>query len=698
MSGFSFITDFPAWFVGLCILGGLVYAAVLYVANPGNRFGAFITRLLFFFRFMAATIVMLLLLSPYLLRQQAQLEQSVILLAHDNSASILLNQDSVFYATDYLVRLDSLKQDLDQRFSTASYLFGQQVREAFRPDFTDQRTDIAKVIRQMESTWQRKNVGAMVLFTDGIFNRGINPVFASRNLSFPIIAIALGDTVQWPDLSIHDLRHNSIVYRESQFPVEVTVAAQQAAGSQTTVKLIHNDEIVDSHAITITSDRFAETVLFNVEPSGSGQLRYTVQIDELPGEQSLLNNRREFYVDVIDQKQRILVLAAAPHPDIGAIQAVLQDHYEMDVFFSGQDWDHNGDYSLVITHQLPATHAGRLRIEALMESDHALPFLFILGGQTHLEHFNALQTGLQVQSNSRNLFTDAFPLADPNFGLFVLEEQFRERINRFPPLSTHLGAYQFNLSVTKLISQQIRGVATDEALIGIIPAHDGRKKAFVAGSGLWRWRIHDLRQSDNHEAFNALINKLINYLTLHLDTRPLRVEVGNEYYVNDEIRFNAELYNPSFELVNEPDLTLRIVREEDGTGFPFTFNRKADRYELNAGRLPEGAYSYTAETRLHDQLHRVSGSFRVLSGSVEALNTVANHDLLYSLSTQTGGFVLYPEELMKLPALLEADERIAGVIRYDERFEPLIGYGGLFLLITGLLFVEWLIRKINGAY
>lgn len=698
MSGYSFITDFPAWFVGLCVLGGLVYASVLYAANPANRFGILATRMLFAFRFLAASIVLLLLLSPYLLKQQRQTEQAVILLAHDNSASVLLNRDSTFYTTEYLLRLDSLKKRIDQSFGTASYLFGQQVREGSMPDFTDQRTDMAMLLRQLASTWQRKNIGALVLFTDGIFNRGMNPVFAARELSFPIITIPLGDTVQWPDLSIRDLRHNSIVYSESQFPVEVTVAAHQAAGNQSTIWLIHNGERIDSRTINITADRFAETVLFHVEPSGTGQLRYTLLIDELPGEQGLLNNSRDFYVDVIDQKQRMLVLAAAPHPDLGAIQSVLKDHYEMDVFYSGQQWDTIGDYSLVIVHQMPASDAERIRIEALMQSDPAWPFLFILGGQTSLEHFNALQSGLQIQTHNPRLFTDAFPLVNPNFGLFVLEAEFRDRINQFPPLSAYLGTYQSRLSVVNLIDQQIRGVATDQALIGIMPAAGGRKAAFVAGSGLWRWRLHDYRQSENHDAFNTLINKLINYLTLRIDTRPLRIDAENAYFVNDEIRFTAELYNPSFELVNEPDLSLQIVRQDDGSRFPFTFNRQDNRYVLNAGRLPEGAYAYTAEARLHDQQHSVSGSFRVLSSSIEALNTVANHELLYQLSAQTGGFMLYPDDLMKLPELLEADDQIAGVIRYDERFEPLISFGGLLMLIIGLLFIEWLIRKINGAY
>lgn len=698
MSGFSFITDFPAWFVGLCVLGGLVYASVLYAANPANRFGLLTTRILFAFRFLAASIVLLLLLSPYLLKQQQQTEQAVILLAHDNSASVLLNRDSTFYATDYLLRLDSLKMRIDQSFATASYLFGQQVREGTLPDFSDQRTDIAMLLQQLATTWQRKNIGSLVLFTDGIFNRGMNPVFASRELPFPIITIPLGDTVQWPDLSIRDLRHNSIVYSESQFPVEVTVAARQAAGEQTTIWLIHDDERIDSRTINITSDRYAETVVFNVEPSGPGQLRYTLLIDELPGEQLLLNNLRDFYVDVIDQKQRILVLAAAPHPDLGAIQSVLKDHYEMDVFYSGQQWDTVGDYSLVVAHQMPVSNAERIHIESLMQSDPDLPFLFILGGQTSLEHFNALQTGLQIQTNNRRLFTDAFPLVNQNFGLFVLEEEFRDRINQFPPLSTYLGTYQSRLSMVNVIDQQIRGVATDQALVGIMPEAGGRKEAFVAGSGLWRWRMHDFMHSDNHDAFNTLINKLINYLTLRIDTRPLRIEADNAYYVNDEIRFTAELYNPSFELVNEPDLSLQIVRQDDESRFPFNFNRQDDSYVLNAGRLPEGAYSYIAETSLHDQQYRVSGSFRVLSGAVEALNTVANHDLLYKLSEQTGGFMLYPDDLMKLPDLLEADDQIAGVIRYDQRFEPLIGFGSLLMLIIGLLFIEWLIRKINGAY
>ncbi len=39
------------------------------------------------------------------------------------------------------------------------------------------------------------NLGAVVLAGDGIYNQGVEPLFAASGLSVPIYTIALGDTV-----------------------------------------------------------------------------------------------------------------------------------------------------------------------------------------------------------------------------------------------------------------------------------------------------------------------------------------------------------------------------------------------------------------------------------------------------------------------------------------------------------------------
>ena len=47
-------------------------------------------------------------------------------------------------------------------------------------------------------------------------------------------------------------------------------------------------------------------------------------IDFLSGEFSNRNNRQDVYVEVIDGKEKILLLALAPHPDVKALKSIIE--------------------------------------------------------------------------------------------------------------------------------------------------------------------------------------------------------------------------------------------------------------------------------------------------------------------------------------------------------------------------------------
>lgn len=698
MSNFSFVTDYPGWFFLLSLLGGLIFAALLYWANPFNRFGKRLSLLLFLFRFLSGSILLFLLLGPYLMQLKKETEEAVILFAHDNSSSILLNPDSAYYQSAYINKLDSLTSVIENDFPIASYLFGQDIREGNIPDFSTQQTDISQLISYLESTWKNKHVGALVLFSDGLFNQGINPVYASRGLSFPVITVALGDTTLRPDLAVHDLRYNRTVYRQAEFPVEVTIAAQQAAGKKAVLRLMHKGSIIYEEQLPITSNRFSKTLVINIEPSESGQQRYTLLLDELPGEISLANNKRDFYVDVIDRKQQILILANAPHPDMGAIKTVLDDHYDVSIEYTKNTRTISDEYSLAIFHQLPANQSDFNLLSQFTESNPNTAQLFILGSQANLNYFNRLQTGLNIVQGRGSQMIDALPAVVPEFSLFTLEKHQQERIESFPPLNVYLANFQEVVSTQRLLNQKISGIITENPLISLSSTADGQKKGFINGTGLWRWRIYDFNQNGNQSTFNSLINKIINYLIVQRDTRRLRVLAENEFLLNDEILFRAELLNPSNELINDPELQMLIVNEDDNTQYPFSFSKGENNYILNAGRLPEGAYAYEALTDFGGETFSYKGSFRVLAGSLEARNTVANHEMLFEIADQTGGFLMYPEQMTRIADSLRNMEGLSTITHYNKRYEPLISFIWLFGLITALLFIEWLLRKMNGSY
>ncbi len=85
-----------------------------------------------------------------------------------------------------------------------------------------------------------------------------------------------------------------------------------------------------------------------------------VEVLPQPGEFSTRNNRQDVYLDVIDGKEKVLLLALAPHPDIKALRSILEknQNYELDVrILTGTAAEATApadkQYDLIILHQIP---------------------------------------------------------------------------------------------------------------------------------------------------------------------------------------------------------------------------------------------------------------------------------------------------------------------------------------------------------
>src|ERR1039458_9599962 len=85
--------------------------------------------------------------------------------------------------------------------------------------------------------------------------------------------------------------------------------------------------------------------------------RYTVKLSDVDGEVSFANNVKDIFIDVLDGRQKILILADAPHPDVAAIKNALEsnENYEVNSFIAN-DFDKSlVGYNLVILDQLPSS-------------------------------------------------------------------------------------------------------------------------------------------------------------------------------------------------------------------------------------------------------------------------------------------------------------------------------------------------------
>ena len=693
----SLVFEYPTWFILLCIALGAGYAWLLYHKDRLlESVAPWLIYTMAAFRFLVVTIIAILLLSPLLKTNFREVEKPIVVLAQDNSESVIINKDSAFYQHEYLDAYHKLQSELADKYDLTSFTFSDDAKISNQIDFSGKQTDISAMFDELDNLYNNRNVGAVIIASDGLYNKGKNPLYRAAKLKFPVYTIALGDTSVRKDIILTKINHNRYAYLGNTFPLEVVVDAHQCKDKKTKLTVSDNDGVQFEKEINITGNQFNTAVPVLLEAKKVGLQKYHVQLSSIEGEISTSNNQADVFIEVLDGRQKVLILADAPHPDIGALKRAIEvnDNYEVEVKLI-DDWDKQlSAYNLVIFHQLPSTKAASRNLMLEWKASD-VPALFIVGQETDLGQFNKLETGLKIETGRSNI-NEVIAVPDQNYSLFTISDKLRNSFQHFPPLVAPYGDYKVSGLAHTMLKQKIGLVETDKPLL-LFSEQGERKVGVLAGEGIWKWALNDYAVNNSHEVFDELISKLVQYLSVKTDKSLFRVMGKNHFFENEPILFDAELYNESYELINEPEVNIRITNSE-GKTYPFVFSRTANAYRLNAGNLPVGDYTYEATVKSGEKVYSEKGAFSVSALQIESTNTVANHQLMYSLAQQTGGKMYYPNHLEDLAKDISNREDIKPIIYNHKKLDDVIHQKWIFFLILALVALEWFLRKRNGAY
>jgi len=690
------VTEYSFWFVIFCFLLGALYSGILYFKNKKEEFPNVLLWIMAVLRFLSISLISFLLLSPLIKTITRNVEKPVIIIAQDNSNSIAIGKDSLYYKNEYVKLLFDFKEKLNEKYKVATYTFGEKVDDNFSVTFIEKQSDISTLFSEISARYSNRNVGAIILASDGIYNKGINPVYASEKIKFPVYTIALGDTNVQKDIILKKVNYNRIAFLGNKFPLEVIVNANKCSGLKSRLSVYSGKKVLFSKTIDFKNDRFFETIPIQLEAKQKSLQKYVIKLSTVAQEISTENNSELIFIDVIDGKQKILILSNAPHPDVSAIKQAIESNinYEVETEILKDFTKSFSGYNLVILHQIPTNNRYSEQVVRKLNNSQT-PVLFILGAQSNLNYFNSYRTGLNITAQKISI-NESQAIVNPNFTLFNLSDETKRTLKKFPPLLTLFGKYKIMNSADVLFYQKIGAVSTKLQLILFNQTLD-KKIGIIAGEGIWKWHLSDYLNNENHLAFNEIITKTVQYLSLKAEKSFFRVLNKNNYLENQPVEFDAEVYNKSYELINEPEITLTIVNSEKKK-FPYVFGKRGKAYYLNAGNFPVGEYRFSAKVKVGDTIYKKTGVFNILALNVESINTIANHRLLYNLAKKHDAEMFYPSQFDKLHKLLENREDIKSISYSQKSYNELVNLKWVFFLILALLSSEWFIRKRGGSY
>ena len=625
-----------------------------------------------------------------------EVKKPVILLAVDNSQSLNSNADSSYYNSDFQKDIDELKRKIGKKYRVDSYTFGEKVKKESSIDYSEKSTDISQAIQQLSRLYNHKNVGALILASDGIYNRGQNPTYAIEGLKYPIYTIALGDTTIRRDLVLNRVATNKLVFLGDRFPVEAKITAKKASGFKSEVSLFVDGKLVDKKSLTFQSDFQQQVVRFSPKAQKVGIRKLRVQVKTIDNEYNKANNSTAVFIEVANVKQKILVTYQSPHPDIGAIMRSLKtsDNYEI-IEKPFSEVNQLGNYNLVIFHNLPANRNDLVRMKNMM-AKFTVPYMLIAGGQTDLFSFNQLKTGVRVKARKYSS-NEVQPVLNPSFEMFSISQDFKDLLVNFPPVLSPFGKYYLSDNVTLVLSQKIGNVATGYPLIAVANTL-GNMHAVLMGEGIWRWWLYDYQFNGDTKAMDEFLGKLVKMLSLKVNKEKFAIEYKNIFTVMEDIEFRAVMHNAAFEAITTPDVKIRIVDLNTKKEYDYTFSKGNTAYTLNAGRLEAGEYSFAISTVFDKKTYSKTGKFVVEDVNTEQLNLEANHRIIYQLSSMTGGAVFFPEDIQGIQNQLEKRNDLVNVEYVYLKYSDLIDMSWLMFLIVVLIGAEWFLRKYYGSY
>ena len=695
--------QYPSWFLVFCVLLGVAAAIFLYrrdktfIDQP-----PFLRYLMAILRGVVVTVLSCLLLSPLLKLMQTRTEPPVIILAQDQSTSIdaVLNKED---SSAYIQALNQAAEKLSAKYIVHKVGFGEEVLQVDQFVLNDRASDLGEFISYMDDQYQGQNVGAVLIASDGAINKGRNPLYLAERLNVPVSVLALGDTVRKTDLQVREVFHNSIAYMGDRFTVQADLSAVRLQGAKTALELKHmqgnQPVLLERIPIEINADPWFETKQFIIEAKNSGVQHYRLQLVQVNNEVTYTNNVKDFFVEVIDGRLKVLLLANSPHPDLATWKSALlmQQNYEVDISMASDfSQERLKDYDLVLLHQLPSSKYLLHSLLGEIKTQNK-PTIFVTGIQTDLYAFNNAQNLLSVDFSGSRTPNEVTAIYNSAFNSFQVTDELKKSLDLFSPLVSPYGEYIAAPHAQILAYQRIGRVDTQFPLI-LMGEQDNRRIGIVAGEGIWKWQLYDQLQHGSKEIVHELLAQLTQYASTKSDRRKFRVTSAKKLFTElDNISFQAELYNDNYELINTPEVFFKI-RNSEGVEFDYTFNPAGQAYTLDIGKFPEGEYTYQASTDLNGVRHKQDGKWIVQGVQLENIASHADHGLLRQLADLHDGAFMYQDGLDAWVDEILAKDSIKPVLYSTTQTRPLIHVKWLcFILIAGLC-LEWFLRRYYGGY
>jgi hypothetical protein len=624
---------------------------------------------------------MLVLLNPSITKESIINQKAKLSVLVDNSSSItFFKKDSLVHA---ILQNFKTHKKLNKRFDINYYSFGNLFQQSDSFSFDENQTDISMPLERI-SKIQKNASNAIVLLSDG--NQTIGNDYQYTSIKDPVFPVVIGDTTKYQDVKIAQINVNRYSFINNQFPVESILQYEGTQTIKLRYSLENNGKIIFSERINFSEKNNSHILKTFIKASKEGTNFFTSKIEYLENEKNVVNNSKNFSVEVIDKQSEILIVSSFYHPDLGALKKAIESDKQRKVTIRIVD-DKNiqlNNYQLVVLYQ--PNNKFNIIIDQLNSNKSS--FMLITGSKTDWLFLNNKSLGInkkninQLENYSARFYNGFLNFSQKNIGF-----------ENLPPMIDYYGETTVSIPHQTLLYQSINGFSSQNPLLATAN-HNNQKKVFLFGEGLWKWRSSSFLKNDSFQYFDEFIGNLVQYASNKKIRNRLDLDINSFYNANSSIQIGAFYVDENYQFDDRATILFTIKNKNSKKKQTFPFSLSGSSYQLELTSLEAGEYEYTIEVDGRNISKK--GTFKVNEFLVEEQFTNANSYKLELLAQKTAGKLYFEDKYRLVIDDLTNDTRFSTIQKSKKTIDKLVNWQWLMLLIIGLLSLEWFIRKYIG--
>ncbi|MGJ5640820.1 VWA domain-containing protein [Formosa sp. S-31] len=634
-----------------------------------------------FLRFLTVFCILLLLINPKFEQLKTTTQKPVLNVALDNSESVTeLNQNINVQQV-----LNAIKQNraLNDKFNITYFTFGSEIKDTDSLSFSEKQTDISSLFKTFKSLYNDQ-LAPILLISDGNQTYGEDYVYSDINQ--PVFPVILGDTISHIDLRISQLNVNKYAYLKNKFPVEAILVYQGTEAVESVFTVTTGKQTVFKKSISFSKTNNSEVIQFTLPAAQVGVSTYQATITPLSTEKNVLNNTKNFAVEVIDEQMKIAIISNFIHPDIGMLKKSIESNEQrtVTVFDTRTFKSKMDEFQLVILYQ-PDNQFKYIFDDLKTNKRNAF---IITGPKTDWYFLNRESSFFKHDiSGQSELYQGSY---NSNFSSFIVDDL---NFESFPPLTTVFGDIEFSVPFEPILFKKLGQITTDKPLLATVE-DQGRRVALLLGENIWQWRAQSFLNHNSFYPFDNFIGKQVQYLASTQRKSRLVLDYDAFYEGINQVVVKAQVFNKNYEFdtTERVQISLKDKNTNINTTLPFVL--KNNNYQVDLSHLPASEYDFTVKA-LASNLSK-SGSLTILDYNIEQQFLNADVTKLQQLASNTLGKSYFVTDSSELLEDLIEDSRFKPIQKSTKTTQAMIDWKFLLGIIVSCLALEWFIRKYNG--